>query len=69
MKTFTTLAGDRSIRLAVVTGSGRAFTAGMDVNVLRDLDVPQAKAIRVLGRRPQGAGRTRVRTSADSPAR
>ena len=35
--TFETLARDAAIRAAVVTGRGRAFTAGMDVRVL-DLD-------------------------------
>lgn len=43
--TFTALRGDPSVRLAVLTGSGRAFTAGMDVRVLRDLDVAGAKAL------------------------
>jgi enoyl-CoA hydratase len=36
--TFETLATDPSVRVAVVTGAGRAFTGGMDVRVLRDLD-------------------------------
>ena len=36
--TFAALGADRSVRLAVLTGAGRAFTAGMDVTVLRDLD-------------------------------
>src|SRR5262249_38724579 len=34
-----------SVRVAVLGGSGRAFQAGMDVTVLRDLDVPRAKAL------------------------
>lgn len=42
---FDTLAADRSTRLAIVVGSGRAFTAGMDVRVLRDLDVGRARAL------------------------
>ncbi|MBI2157358.1 MAG: enoyl-CoA hydratase/isomerase family protein [Candidatus Rokubacteria bacterium] len=36
--TFAALGADRSVRVAVLTGAGRAFTAGMDVTVLRDLD-------------------------------
>ena len=43
--TFETLARDASIRAAVVTGRGRAFTAGMDVRVLRDLDTARAKEL------------------------
>src|SRR6267143_282909 len=35
--TFETLARDAAIRAAVVTGRGRAFTAGMDVRVLHCL--------------------------------
>jgi enoyl-CoA hydratase/carnithine racemase len=42
---FDTLAGDTSIHAAVLTGAGRAFTAGMDVHVLRDLDVPSARTL------------------------
>ena len=42
---FDALARDASVRAAVVTGAGRAFTAGMDVHVLRDLDVPSAKTL------------------------
>jgi len=42
---FTTLAADATIRAAVLTGSGRAFTGGMNVHVLHDLDVPRAKAL------------------------
>jgi len=44
-ESFDALAADRSTRLAVVVGSGRAFTAGMDVRVLRDLDVGRAREL------------------------
>jgi len=40
---FQALASDRETRVAVITGSGRAFTAGMDVRVLRDLDTARAR--------------------------
>jgi enoyl-CoA hydratase/carnithine racemase len=43
--TFQTLAADESVRVAVLTGAGRAFTAGMDVHVLRDLDAASATAL------------------------
>ena len=43
--TFTALAGDTSVRVAVLTGRGRAFTAGMNVHVLHDLDVAGARAL------------------------
>jgi enoyl-CoA hydratase len=43
--TFETLARDASIRAAVVTGRGRAFTAGMDVRVLHDLDATSARTL------------------------
>jgi enoyl-CoA hydratase/carnithine racemase len=42
---FAALSADATLRAAVLTGSGRAFTAGMNVHVLRDLDVPRAKAL------------------------
>jgi enoyl-CoA hydratase len=43
--TFVSLAADDSVRLAVLTGAGRAFTGGMDVKVLRDLDPASATAL------------------------
>ncbi|HET7343304.1 MAG TPA: enoyl-CoA hydratase-related protein [Methylomirabilota bacterium] len=43
--TFTTLAADRTVRVAILTGAGRAFTAGMNVHVLRDLDAEGATAL------------------------
>ena len=43
--TFRTLAADATVRLAIVGGRGRAFTAGMDVNVLAALDVARAKVL------------------------
>src|SRR5207247_10102830 len=33
--TFDALAGDRVTRVAILTGGGHAFTAGMDVRVVR----------------------------------
>ncbi len=42
---FASLAGDASVRVAIVTGRGRAFTAGMNVHVLRGLDVGRAKQL------------------------
>jgi enoyl-CoA hydratase/carnithine racemase len=44
-ESFVALAADRSTRVAILIGSGRAFTAGMDVRVLRDLDVARARAL------------------------
>jgi enoyl-CoA hydratase/carnithine racemase len=44
-ETFQGLARDGSVRVGVITGSGRAFTAGMDVGVLSDLDVVRAKTL------------------------
>src|SRR5947208_1242803 len=43
--TFEALARDAAIRAAVVTGRGRAFTAGMDVRVLRGLDAGSARGL------------------------
>jgi enoyl-CoA hydratase/carnithine racemase len=43
--TFTELSADSTVGLVVLTGSGRAFTAGMNVNVLRDLDAAGAEAL------------------------
>ena len=43
--TFAALAADPAVRVAIVTGAGRAFTAGMDVRVLRDLDAVGATAL------------------------
>jgi enoyl-CoA hydratase len=43
--TFETLAADSTVRLAVLTGAGRAFTGGMNVRVLRDLDTAGATAL------------------------
>jgi len=44
-ETFEALAADRTTRIAIVTGQGRAFTAGMDVAVLRDLDPARAREL------------------------
>jgi len=43
--TFAALAADPAVRVAIVTGAGRAFTAGMDVRVLRDLDTAGATTL------------------------
>ena len=42
-ETFAGLARNPAVRLAVITGSGKGFSAGVDVKVLRDLDVTGAK--------------------------
>jgi enoyl-CoA hydratase len=42
---FTDLHADPTVRAAVLTGRGRAFTGGMNVHVLADLDVASAKAL------------------------
>ncbi len=44
-RTFEALAGDPGVRVAVLTGAGRAFTAGMQVQVLRDLTPASAKTL------------------------
>ncbi|MGH7324175.1 MAG: enoyl-CoA hydratase/isomerase family protein [Candidatus Rokuibacteriota bacterium] len=44
-ETFSALNADAGVRAAVLTGSGRAFTAGMDVRVLAGLDVAGARAL------------------------
>jgi len=41
--TFVGLARNRAVRLAILSGSGGAFSAGVDVRVLRELDVVSAK--------------------------
>jgi enoyl-CoA hydratase/carnithine racemase len=43
--TFATLARDQSVRAVVLGATGRAFTGGMNVHVLRDLDVVSAKTL------------------------
>jgi enoyl-CoA hydratase len=43
--TFIELAADTTVGLVVLTGRGRAFTAGMNVSVLRDLDAGGAEAL------------------------
>jgi len=42
---FAALATDAGVRAAVLSGSGRAFCAGMDVRVLRALDAPGARRL------------------------
>jgi enoyl-CoA hydratase len=41
---FRDLAADPEARVVVLAGAGRAFSAGVDVGVMRDLDVPAARA-------------------------
>jgi enoyl-CoA hydratase/carnithine racemase len=43
--TFRGLAADDAVRVAVLTGRGRAFTAGMNLHVLRALDPSGARAL------------------------
>ena len=42
---FEQLVRDERVRVAVITGAGRAFTAGMQVQVLRDLTPVSAKTL------------------------
>jgi enoyl-CoA hydratase/carnithine racemase len=42
---FEGLARNPRVRLAILKGGGRAFTAGMDVRVLKDLTVATAKSL------------------------
>src|SRR6185503_4873044 len=42
---FAELTADTTVRAAVLTGRGRAFTGGMNVRVLHGLDVIGAKAL------------------------
>src|SRR5512143_1776604 len=42
--TFDELSADSRVRVVVLTGSGRATTAGMQLQFLRDLSVREAKA-------------------------
>jgi enoyl-CoA hydratase/carnithine racemase len=42
---FIDLRRDPEVRAAVITGAGRAMTGGMQVQVLRDLDVGRARAL------------------------
>jgi enoyl-CoA hydratase/carnithine racemase len=42
---FLGLAADAGLRAVVLAGSGRAFCAGMDVHVLRDLDAAGARSL------------------------
>src|SRR5438128_12616912 len=41
--TFDAFAADRVTRVAILTGGGRAFTAGMDVRGVRALDTARAR--------------------------
>ena len=42
---FRELGADPSLRVVVLAGSGRAFSAGVDVGAMRDLDVAGARAL------------------------
>ena len=59
---FSALGADPGFRVAVLTGQGRAFTAGMNVHLLRDLDVAGAKRLiaalhAAIGTAPERNGR------------
>jgi enoyl-CoA hydratase/carnithine racemase len=41
---FSGLAGNRNVRLAVLSGSGSMFSAGVDLRVMKDFDVASARA-------------------------
>lgn len=43
--TFRTLAGQPALRAVVLTGQGRAFSAGLDVRLLGELDTSSARAL------------------------
>jgi enoyl-CoA hydratase/carnithine racemase len=42
---FRELGADPALRVVVLAGSGRAFSAGVDVAAMRDLDAPGARAL------------------------
>jgi enoyl-CoA hydratase/carnithine racemase len=42
---FRALGADPALRVVVLAGSGRAFSAGVDVAAMRDLDAPGARAL------------------------
>jgi enoyl-CoA hydratase/carnithine racemase len=44
-ETFSALSAEASVRAVVLSGSGRAFTAGMDVRVLAGLDAAGAREL------------------------
>ncbi len=44
-RAFRELGADPSLRVVVLAGAGRAFSAGVDVGAMRDLDVAGARAL------------------------
>jgi len=44
-ETFLGLARNRAVRLVILVGAGKAFSAGVDIKVLKDLDVASAKGL------------------------
>ncbi len=42
-ETFLGLARNRAVRLVILAGTGKVFSAGVDIRVLKDLDVASAK--------------------------